>query len=100
MTVNIDPPPRDERSLRERLQGNSTIKLHQPEKATPDQWRQAYDAKVADFAAETRKTSVLIQALQAMGHRSRWAHQDCPGCVALSEVNAIDPAPEVRCDPA
>lgn len=60
--------------------------------ASVDQWRSAYDAKVRDFAKEARKTSTLTEALHALGCRAAGAHEaHCPGCLALFNVDAIDP---------
>ena len=57
-------------------------------------WRAAYARKSAEFARETLKTSTLILALQALGCRAAGAHHPhCPGCLALFNVDAIDPAP-------
>lgn len=60
--------------------------------ASANHWRTAYAGKAAEFAKETLKTSQLIQALNAMGCRAAGAHHPhCPGCLALFNVDAIDP---------
>lgn len=57
-----------------------------------ENWRRAYARKVEDFANETRRTSALIVAIQAEGHRAENGHSDCRLCLVLAEVGAIDPA--------
>lgn len=61
--------------------------------ASANHWRTAYAGKAAEFTRETLKTSTLIQALHALGCRAAGAHHPrCPGCLALFNVDAIDPA--------
>jgi len=70
--------------------------------ADANHWREAYYAKLADFAAETRRTSTLIIGLTALGCRATSGHPNCPGCAALAKAGAIDttPAPGVAQDAA
>lgn len=57
--------------------------------ATPEQWRAAYDAKVADFARETARLTRLVNAVVADGHRADGLTRhtrSCGVCIALREV--------------
>lgn len=95
---NVLPSERNKAAVREGLAAalaTSGWRSEADVREVHESWKATYEAKVQEFAAETRRTSILIRALHDAGHRAEdfVKNRYCGRCEALRQVGAIDPKP-------